>query len=270
MIVGYCAVSTCGPYVEVVGVGAIRARPGHGRDVGPALGVLACSSGSPAPRQRDARLRSERERRVPGTRRRPGSVLAEDAWRGLPGFRFECSLRAWIFRLAWHAAVAAAWRRAGLRPVVLSAADIIPALQTGMMDCLNNVPLYALTTRTFTRTRYLIDLPWGFMVGATVVRRDAWERIPEALRPRLLEAAREVGVKIDEEVRHLNAAAIEAMRGQGLELVGVDAEAWRPAMERSWEALRGPVVPAPFFDEVVAARDACRAGAPAATAGRRE
>ena len=154
--------------------------------------------------------------------------------------------------------------------MVLSAADIIPALQTGMMDCLNNVPLYALTTRTFTRTRYLIDLPWGFMVGATVVRRDAWERIPEALRPRLLEAAREVGVKIDEEVRHLNAAAIEAMRGQGLELVGVDAEAWRPAMERSWQALRGPVVPAPFFDEVVAARDACRAGAPPATAGRRE
>ena len=32
------------------------------------------------------------------------SVLAEDAWRGLPGFRFECSLRAWFFRLAWHAA----------------------------------------------------------------------------------------------------------------------------------------------------------------------
>jgi hypothetical protein len=38
----------------------------------------------------------------------------------------------------------------------------------------------------------------------------------------------------------------------------VDEAAWRPAMERSWAALRGGVVPAPFFDEVVAARDACR------------
>ncbi len=32
------------------------------------------------------------------------SMWAEDLWRGLPGFRRECSLRAWAFRLAWHAA----------------------------------------------------------------------------------------------------------------------------------------------------------------------
>lgn len=32
------------------------------------------------------------------------SLWAEDLWRGLPGFRRECSLRAWGYRLAWHAA----------------------------------------------------------------------------------------------------------------------------------------------------------------------
>jgi RNA polymerase sigma-70 factor (ECF subfamily) len=31
------------------------------------------------------------------------STWAEDVWRGLPGFRFECSLRTWVYRLAWHA-----------------------------------------------------------------------------------------------------------------------------------------------------------------------
>jgi TRAP-type C4-dicarboxylate transport system substrate-binding protein len=166
-----------------------------------------------------------------------------------------------IFAAEGDPGVAAAWRRAGLRPVELSAADLVPALMTGMLDCVNNVPLYALTTRTFTRTRYLIGLPWGFMVGATVVRRDAWERIPEAVRPKLLEAAQEIGARIDAEVHRLNDDAIGVMRTQGLEVVAVDAEAWRPSLERSWEALRGPVVPAQFFDEVVAARDACRAGA---------
>src|SRR5690349_3694344 len=29
---------------------------------------------------------------------------AEDLWKGLPGFRRESSLRAWSYRLAWHAA----------------------------------------------------------------------------------------------------------------------------------------------------------------------
>jgi RNA polymerase sigma-70 factor (ECF subfamily) len=32
------------------------------------------------------------------------SQFAEDLWRGLPGFRRECSLRAWAFKIAWHAA----------------------------------------------------------------------------------------------------------------------------------------------------------------------
>ena len=42
------------------------------------------------------------------------SVFAEDLWRGLPGFRFECSLRAWSYRLARNAAARlgkTAWRR---------------------------------------------------------------------------------------------------------------------------------------------------------------
>ncbi len=31
------------------------------------------------------------------------SIWAEDVWRGLPGFRRECSLRAWAYKLARHA-----------------------------------------------------------------------------------------------------------------------------------------------------------------------
>jgi TRAP-type C4-dicarboxylate transport system substrate-binding protein len=142
--------------------------------------------------------------------------------------------------------------------VVLAATDIMPALQTGMIDCLNNVPLYALVTRTFVPAPWLIDLPVGFIVGVTVVRRDAWERVPAGLRPRLLEVARQLGERVDLEVRRLNVEAVGAMQRQGLKIVKVDEAAWRPAMERSWAALRGGVVPAPFFDEVVAARDACR------------
>lgn len=31
------------------------------------------------------------------------SQFAEDLWKGLPGFRGDCSLRGWAYRLAWHA-----------------------------------------------------------------------------------------------------------------------------------------------------------------------
>jgi TRAP-type transport system periplasmic protein len=166
-----------------------------------------------------------------------------------------------IFAWEGDPAMVKAWRTGGFRPVVLSSTDLVPALTTGMIDCVSNVPLYMLTSRAFEKARYHLDLPWGFVIAATIVKRDVWERIPADLRPRLLAVAAEVAARIDSEVRRLNADALAAMRRQGLTSVAVDAAAWRPALERSWTVLRGEVVPSSFFDEVKRARDLCRAQA---------
>ncbi len=151
-----------------------------------------------------------------------------------------------------------AYRAAGLHPVVLSSTDIMPSLQTGMIDCVPNVPLYVLTARLFDKANHMMDVPWSYTIGATLVRKEAWEKIPADLRPKLLAIAAELGKKVDEEVRRLNADAVQAMQKQGLKVVKVDPVPWRTAMERSWTVVRGGVVPAEFFDEAKAARDACR------------
>ena len=159
------------------------------------------------------------------------------------------------------------WRTAGFHPVVLSVTDLMPALSTGMIDCVSNVPVYMLTSRAFERARNMLDLPLGFVLGATIVRKDAWERIAPDVRGRLVRISREVGEKIDAEIRRLNADAVEAMKRQGLTVVPVDREQWRPALEKSWSTIRSDVVPPDFFDEVHSARDACRKDA--ATHARR-
>jgi len=153
-----------------------------------------------------------------------------------------------------------AWRAAGFRPVVLSSTDVVPSLQTGMINCITNVPLYILTTRLFEKADNMVDLPWGFIYGATIVRKDAWEKINPEARTRLQAIAVELGVKVDAEVRRLNVDAVGAMKKQGLQVVSVDPKPWREAMERSYPVVRGGVVPAAFFDEIKAERDQCRAG----------
>lgn len=153
-----------------------------------------------------------------------------------------------------------AFRLAGLKPVVLSSADIVPSLQTGMIDCVPNVPLYMLTTRLFERASYMMDTTWAYMVGATLVRKDVWENVPADVRPKLLSIAQDLGAKVDAEVRRLNQDAVAAMQKQGLKIAPSDAAAWRAAMEKITPAVRGGVVPAAFYDEVVAAREACKAG----------
>jgi TRAP-type C4-dicarboxylate transport system substrate-binding protein len=153
-----------------------------------------------------------------------------------------------------------AWKAAGFNPVVLSSTDVITSLQTGMIECIPNVPLYVLTARLFERAPYMIDVPWGWLVGATIVRKDAWDKIPADLRPKLLAIAKDLGKRVDAEVAKLNTEAVTAMEKQGLKVVKVDAAAWRVLAEKSWPVVRGEVVPAAFFDEVKALRDAQRAG----------
>jgi TRAP-type transport system periplasmic protein len=151
-----------------------------------------------------------------------------------------------------------AYRLAGLKPVVLSSADIVPSLQTGMIDCVPNVPLYMLTTRLHERAKFMMDTAWSYMVGATLVRKDAWEKIPADVRPKLIAIAQELGQKVDAEVKRLNQDAVSAMQKQGLTVVPGDQAAWRAAMEKITPVVRGGVVPIEFYDQLRAARDACK------------
>lgn len=163
---------------------------------------------------------------------------------------------------------AQAWRVVGFHPVQLSATDLYPALQTGMIDCLPSLPIYVLTARLFEKARYMADLPWGRAYGATLVRRDAWEKIPAPMRAKLVAIARDTGARSDVEVRRMNEDALAAMKRQGLTIVSVDPAPWRTAMSRAHRMLRGDVVPAAFYDELERARQACTAPAPAAGTGR--
>jgi TRAP-type C4-dicarboxylate transport system substrate-binding protein len=155
---------------------------------------------------------------------------------------------------------AEAWRASGYRPVVLSSADLYPSFQTGMIECTTNIPLFVLTTRVFEKAKYMHEAKWGNLLGATIIRKDVWEKIDPALRTQLQAVAVELGKRVDTEIARLNADAIAAMKKQGLTTVPGDAAPWRAAAEKSWPVVRGGVVPADFFDQVIAARDACRAG----------
>ena len=159
-----------------------------------------------------------------------------------------------------------AWKVAGFRPVVLSSTDVVPSLQTGMINCIAQVPLYMLTARLFERANHMMDVPWGYLIGATLVRKETWDKVPADLRPKLLAIAHELGARVDAEVRKLNDDAIAAMKTQGLQVVKVDPGPWRAAAEKAWPVIRGKVVPAPFFDDVLKARDAYRS----AQAGRKK
>lgn len=157
-----------------------------------------------------------------------------------------------------------AWKAGGFHPVVLSSTDLIPSLQSNMVNIIGEPPLYAFTAHIFEKANHMLDLPWGFLTGATVVRKDAWEKIPADVRPKLLEIAAEIGKQTTADVRKQNDDALVQMKKHGLIVEDPGPlEAWREVSEKANVVIRGKVVPAALYDQVKKLRDEYRAQHPA-------
>jgi TRAP-type C4-dicarboxylate transport system substrate-binding protein len=165
-----------------------------------------------------------------------------------------------VFTWNGDPAAEAAWKKAGFRPVVLSATDLIPALSSGMVDIVSQPPLYAFTTHIFDKAPNMLDLHWGFLTGATVVKKEVWERIPADVRTKLAAIAEEYGTRTRKDVRKQNEDAIVQMKKRGLRVnAPANVEEWRKVADQANEVVRGRVVPAEIYDEVVKLRDEYRA-----------
>jgi TRAP-type C4-dicarboxylate transport system substrate-binding protein len=148
-------------------------------------------------------------------------------------------------------ASADAWRAGGFHPVVISSTDIVPSLQTGMIDTVALAPLYAYSSHIFEKAKYMLDLPWTVLTGGTVVKKEDWDKVPAEVKPKLIEISREYAKKIGAEVRRMDNQALENMVKEGLQVVKpADPADFVKAAQASYKVVRGRVVPAETFDEV--------------------
>lgn len=149
----------------------------------------------------------------------------------------------------------------GFTPVVLSSVDLVPSLQTGMIEALPATAMVALSLQAYSLAPHMNSVKWGPMVGATVVSKKDWERIPTELRKVLLQAARDNGAKLRAAVRAQDDEAIAVMQRNGLTVHTPDAAqraAWDAHAKKLLAMTRGVAVDAALFDQVLAVRDRVR------------
>jgi TRAP-type transport system periplasmic protein len=166
-----------------------------------------------------------------------------------------------LFSWAGDAEAVTVWRSAGFNPVPLPSTEIMTALQTGLVTALGTPPQVAVISQYFNNAKNMTDLRWQLLLGATVITKSAWEKIPADVRPALLEATREAGTRLQQEIREAESKDIEAMKKRGLNVVAVDAKRraeWQKLTETIYPRIRGPIVPADAFDEAVRYRDEYR------------
>jgi TRAP-type C4-dicarboxylate transport system substrate-binding protein len=142
----------------------------------------------------------------------------------------------------------------GYRPVALETGDIIPGLQTGLIDTVPAMTMWALATQMDRFAPYMIDLKWAPIVGAVVVTRKAWDAMSPAGREALRQAAAKASAELRAYQARADDEAIEAMARRGLHVQRPTPEAesaWQQLAERVHPMIRGRTVPADTFDDVL-------------------
>lgn len=161
--------------------------------------------------------------------------------------------RARIFSWSGNSAQASVMQAQGYHPVVLPVADILPALETGMIDVVPVPPLWALIGQFDRVTRHMVRVNWVPIAGATVLRKQTWDALDSAARAAVSDASRKATQDLRAHRTIQDEESIRAMERRGLTVEPLTPEAeraWHSLGERTWPQVRGSMVPAETFDRV--------------------
>jgi TRAP-type transport system periplasmic protein len=167
-----------------------------------------------------------------------------------------------IFAWAGNSGYIEAWKAGGFRPVPLPVHEILPALQTGLIDAVSVPPLAALSFQWFSLANHMTDVRWVPLEGAIVMPLKVWQEIPADMRPALLAATHDASVQLESGLQQWSDDAVAAMERHGLTVHHVPPDvvaAWERAARAGYPNLVGGLVPKAMAVEVERLRDEYRA-----------
>jgi TRAP-type C4-dicarboxylate transport system substrate-binding protein len=153
------------------------------------------------------------------------------------------------------------WKQFGFNVVPLSLTDMLLSLQRGMIDAFHVPPILALLNQSYTIANNMTDLRFSPVVGGTIINKKTWEEIPAAMRPKLLDAARQAGEQLRKQVRQFEQDAIDQMKKRGLNVITpteAETKQWQAEAEKVYPALRQGYAPGELIDEAIRLRDEFR------------
>jgi TRAP-type C4-dicarboxylate transport system substrate-binding protein len=151
----------------------------------------------------------------------------------------------------------------GYTPVPLETTDILPAIQTGMINVVPSTPYFALATQVYNSAPHMLEINWAPIVGALVVTRKAWEGMSPEVQKAVRSASDKAGAEIRTKARQEVEEAVDAMKKRGLTVNKPNAaqmKEWNDLAEKLYPRIRGTMVPTETFDEVMAHLKTYRAG----------
>lgn len=171
-----------------------------------------------------------------------------------PNASIEAVRKAKLFIWAGDDKIVELWKSLGFHVVPLAATDILPSLQTGMINAFSSTPILALSSQWFAFTPAMLDMVWGTLVGGTIIDKRTWNKIPEDLQPKLKKAVQNAGDRLQLEIRKLEEDAISEMKKRGLQVVTptkVQLDEWRQTVSGVYPTLIENGIPKDWFEDAI-------------------
>jgi TRAP-type transport system periplasmic protein len=150
----------------------------------------------------------------------------------------------------------------GYTPVPLETSDILPSIQTGMINVVPSTPYFALASQIFSTAPNMLDINWAPIVGALVITKKTWDDMSPEVQQTMRTASDKAGVQLRTQARKEVDEAVDAMKKRGLVVNRPNAaqmQEWNELAEKLYPRIRGVMVPADTFDEVFLRLKAYRA-----------
>jgi len=113
----------------------------------------------------------------------------------------------------------AVFKELGVNAIPLPVTDVLMALQTGMVDTVYSAPFAAIAVQWFTKVSYMTDVPLAYSVGAVVLRKSDFEKIPPAQRPAVEAAFSRQLAPLKDQLRKENEKSIQVLQTKGIKLI---------------------------------------------------
>jgi TRAP-type C4-dicarboxylate transport system substrate-binding protein len=111
------------------------------------------------------------------------------------------------------------FKQLGTNGVPLGVPDVLPSLQTGLINACYGSPLATLALQWYTKVKYMTSMHLSQSIGATVMSKAAFDKLAPEEQKQLLSDCKELEGKLLKQIRTDNDKALGSLKAAGLQEV---------------------------------------------------
>jgi len=149
-------------------------------------------------------------------------------------------------------------RELKISPRQLGLPQVLPAMNTGIINTVYNSPLGLLAVQWHSKTRFLSEKPFAIGVGATVITKKSFDKLSSEQQKKLLEISFKYHEAMIKRSRKDNLRAAKALLGnfkfKAMKLAAKDEQAFNAAAEKVAKSFVPRYFPKALLDKVRAVK----------------